>query len=250
MHTDTVRVLGKLTITRRLVAHLLHHVRVTHHPVRTHDELRLRVPLVVGYVEARLQPDPLLAFGKKSIVAGRSLTFLHQCFMTSHHLFQIVKMIIVIPGSSQHFKREVADDGWRTVVEEQELPLEAVPGGELTFRVVHDGHFADQLGRLQTPGADEHEPRVGVTRVAAKAGCRHERFCVDVASEVACELDVLVRYIRPIVDRPPLDVARERDLVLPTDARLQRVHHRRRVQKNVVQVVLIVLVHHIVDGHV
>lgn len=148
VHTDTVRILRELAVTCRLIAHLLHHISVAHHTVRAHDKLWLRVPLMVGDVESRLQPDPLLTLGKKPIVARSTFAFLHQCFMTSHHLFQIVKMIIVIPGSSQHFKREVTDDGWRTVIEKQELPLETVAGRKLTLRVIHDRHFTYELGRL------------------------------------------------------------------------------------------------------
>lgn len=33
-----------------------------------HDELRPRVPLMVGDVVVSLEPDPLLAFGQESIV--------------------------------------------------------------------------------------------------------------------------------------------------------------------------------------
>lgn len=37
--------------------------------VRAHNKLRTGVPLVVGDVVASLEPDPLLAFCQKSIVA-------------------------------------------------------------------------------------------------------------------------------------------------------------------------------------
>lgn len=37
------------------------------------------VPLVVGDVVMGLEPDPLLAFGEKSVVAGLSFAILHHC---------------------------------------------------------------------------------------------------------------------------------------------------------------------------
>lgn len=37
------------------------------------------VPLVVGDVVMCLKPDPLLAFGEKSVVAGLSFAILHHC---------------------------------------------------------------------------------------------------------------------------------------------------------------------------
>lgn len=45
--------------------------------VSTDDELGFGVPLVVSDVVVRPQPDPLLAFGQKAIVAGFTLSKLH-----------------------------------------------------------------------------------------------------------------------------------------------------------------------------
>lgn len=44
-------------------------VSVPDYGVGTVDELRFRVPLVVGYEVVCLQPDPLLALREKAIVA-------------------------------------------------------------------------------------------------------------------------------------------------------------------------------------
>lgn len=43
------------------------------------NELGPGVPLVVGDVVMCLKPDPLLAFGEKSVVAGFSFAILHHC---------------------------------------------------------------------------------------------------------------------------------------------------------------------------
>ena len=48
-----------------------------HHRVSADDELGPGVPLVVGDVVVRLQPDPLLALGQETIVAGFALSKLH-----------------------------------------------------------------------------------------------------------------------------------------------------------------------------
>ena len=45
--------------------------------VRTDDKLRSRVPLVIGDVVMRLEPDPLLTFSQETIVARLPFTVLH-----------------------------------------------------------------------------------------------------------------------------------------------------------------------------
>ena len=50
-----------------------------HHRVSADDELGPGVPLVVGDVVVRLQPDPLLALGEKPVVARLPLPILQYC---------------------------------------------------------------------------------------------------------------------------------------------------------------------------
>lgn len=47
--------------------------------VRADDELGPGVPLVVGDVVMGLEPDPLLPFGEKPVVARFPLPILHYC---------------------------------------------------------------------------------------------------------------------------------------------------------------------------
>lgn len=41
------------------------------------NELRPRVPLVIGYVVVRLKPDPLLTFSQETVVARLPFAILH-----------------------------------------------------------------------------------------------------------------------------------------------------------------------------
>ena len=47
--------------------------------ISTDNEFRFGVPLVIGYVIAGLDPDPLLAFGQEAIVSRSPLACLHHC---------------------------------------------------------------------------------------------------------------------------------------------------------------------------
>lgn len=45
--------------------------------MRADDKLGARVPLVVGDVVVRLEPDPLLTFGQEAVVTGLPFSVLH-----------------------------------------------------------------------------------------------------------------------------------------------------------------------------
>lgn len=77
---------------------LFHHL--PNYPMRTNDKFWLGVPLMVGNIESGLQPDPLLAFRQESVVAGGTLTLLHQCFVATRHIRQVVDVVIVVAGST------------------------------------------------------------------------------------------------------------------------------------------------------
>lgn len=47
--------------------------------ISTHNKLGFRVPLMVRYVVASLDPDPLLSLGQESVVWWSSLPCLHHC---------------------------------------------------------------------------------------------------------------------------------------------------------------------------
>lgn len=78
------------------------------------------------------------------------------CFVAQDHLIEIIKVVVVIAGRAQNLKGQISDDGWRSVVQEEELPLQAVSRGKLTLTRVHDGHLPDQLRRLQSTSAHEY----------------------------------------------------------------------------------------------
>lgn len=48
------------------------------------------------------------------------------CFVAKDHLIEIVKVIIIIARGAQNLKWQVANNGRCAVVQEQELPLQAV----------------------------------------------------------------------------------------------------------------------------
>lgn len=81
--------------------------------------------------------------------------------MAQDDLIDVVKVVVVIARRAQHLKGQVADDGWRPVVQEEELPLQAVSRRELALTRVHNRHLADQLGRLQSPSPHEYQTEKG-----------------------------------------------------------------------------------------
>lgn len=115
-----------------VAAHLLDNVHVVDDPMRAHDELGLGRPLMISDVVARLQPQPLLAFREEAIVARGPFAFLFYlnftvnkcclinkqeyqtkptCFVASNHLLQIVKMIVVVAGCTEHLEWQIPNDG-------------------------------------------------------------------------------------------------------------------------------------------
>ena len=67
-----------------LCPHQLIRFSIPYHHVCAHNELWLRVPLVVGDVVMGLEPDPLLSFGQKPIAARLPLAKLHHCQQKIH----------------------------------------------------------------------------------------------------------------------------------------------------------------------
>lgn len=136
------------------------------------------------------------------------------------------------------------------MVQKEKLPLQAVPRSKLTLGTINNRHLPDQLGRLQPSRPHEDQPRIGIGHVTTKPRRCHQGISVYITSKVSGELNQLVRNLRPVISRTTLDIARKGNLIFTGDSRLQRIHHRRRIQQNVVQIILVVLVHHIVHGHV
>lgn len=126
--------------------------------MRTNYELRLRIPLVISDVEPGLKPYPLLAFCKKPVVARSSLAFLHERLVTAYNFAQIVHVVVIVSGSAKQFKGKITYDRRRSVVEEQKLPLQAMPRSELALDGVDQGHFFDELRGYNLPSAHENQP--------------------------------------------------------------------------------------------
>lgn len=84
--------------------------------MRANDEFWFGVPLVVRNVESGLQPNPLLALGKKPVEARGAFAFGHERFVTVDDSFQIVRVVIIVTGCAQQFERQVADYWRRSVV--------------------------------------------------------------------------------------------------------------------------------------
>lgn len=66
--------------------------------MRADDELGLRVPLMIGYVKASLQPDPLLALGQEPIEARGAFALLHQVLVARDDAVQVVHVVIIVAG--------------------------------------------------------------------------------------------------------------------------------------------------------
>lgn len=62
-----------------LVSRNVNIVHVPYNSVCADNKLWSGVPLVVGDVVVGLKPNPLLAFGEESVVAGLSFAILHYC---------------------------------------------------------------------------------------------------------------------------------------------------------------------------
>lgn len=112
-------------------------IHIPNNSVCADNKLWPGVPLVVGDVVMCLKPDPLLAFGEKSVVAGLSFAILHHCgdsgkqawvmfkvkmelwgilgdvltvFVTFGQDLEIIYMVIVISWRTQDLKGEVTYD--------------------------------------------------------------------------------------------------------------------------------------------
>ena len=54
-----------------------------------------------------MKPDPLLALGKKPVVAGGALPSLSQGLVTGSPLVQVVTVIVVVPRRAQQLECQV-----------------------------------------------------------------------------------------------------------------------------------------------
>ena len=63
--------------------------------------------------------------------------YLHDGLVASGDLLQVVHVVIVVTRGAQQLKGQVTNDGRCSVVHKEELPLEAVLGGELGIRLVN-----------------------------------------------------------------------------------------------------------------
>lgn len=80
--------------------------------------------------------------------------------MARDDFIEIIKVIIIVARSAQHLEWQVSDNWRSTMVQEQKLPFQTMPRGELALTRVHDRHFPDQLRRLQTTGAHKDETAI------------------------------------------------------------------------------------------
>ena len=84
--------------------------------------------------------------------------YLSESLVTGCHLIQVLIVIIVIAGGPEQLKGEVANERRGSVVDKEELPLEAVTRRELCLTRMNDWKLPDQLRRHQPPR--RHEDRL------------------------------------------------------------------------------------------
>jgi len=116
-----VLVIFILTLLFRVVA--LMDLLVADHLVGSDNELRLGVPLMVGYIISGLQPDPLLALGEEPVVARDVLSSLSKGLVGGSHSVQVVHVVVVVARRPKQLKRQVTYYGRGSVIQEQEFPL-------------------------------------------------------------------------------------------------------------------------------
>lgn len=91
-----------------------------------HYKLRFGVPLMVGDVVPCLEPDPLLAFRKKPIVARGALSSLHESLVTGRYPVQVIRVVIVVTAGAEKLESEITYNWRSSMIDQKKFPLQAV----------------------------------------------------------------------------------------------------------------------------